>query len=68
MTLTEIWVDVSTYGPIVVPAASAACAVLPKAPAGTVAADLQSIIEWLALNFGNAKAKAPSPIDPTRFR
>jgi hypothetical protein len=58
MNWTVIWTDIITYAPMVISAASAAAAVLPKAPAGSILATMQNIVDWLALNFGNAKKPA----------
>ena len=58
MNWATIWTDIVTYAPLVITAASAASAVLPKAPAGSVGAVVQSFIDFLALNFGHAKKPA----------
>ena len=43
------------YGPIVITAAAAAAATLPQGKAGSVWSSIRSVIDFLALNFGNAK-------------
>lgn len=58
MNWQTILTDITTYAPMVIAAASAASAALPKAPAGSMFAALQSVIDWLALNFGHAKKTA----------
>ena len=46
---------VITYGPWVVTAASAAAAALPSAKPGSVWAQVRTVIDFLAINFGSAK-------------
>jgi hypothetical protein len=59
MNWQTILTDITTYAPMVITAASAVSAALPKAASGTFLASIQSLIDTLALNFGNAK-KTPS--------
>lgn len=56
--LSTIWTYIVTYAPLVITAASAVSAALPKATAGSPLAIAQTVIDWLALNFGNAKKPA----------
>lgn len=58
MTWAVIWNAIVTYAPLVITAASAVSAAVPKAPAGSVGAMIQTAIDWLALNFGHAKKPA----------
>ena len=46
---------VITYGPWVVTAAAGAAAALPTAKPGSTWAQVRSIIDFLAMNFGSAK-------------
>lgn len=58
MTWMVILNAIATYAPLVIVAASAVSAAVPKAPAGSFGAMLQSLIDYLALNFGHAKKPA----------
>ncbi len=53
MNMIMTWA--TTYGPLVVTAAAAAAAVFPKGKQGTLWYSVRSLIDFLALNFGNAK-------------
>jgi hypothetical protein len=55
MTAPQIWAAIATYGPLVIAAASAASAALPKPTPGTWYAVFRGLIDLLACNFGNAK-------------
>jgi hypothetical protein len=52
-----ILTDVATYLPYIITAAAAAAAALPKAEPGSVWATVRGVIDFLALNFGNATNK-----------
>ena len=58
MNWAAIWDAIATYAPLVITAASAVSAAVPKAPSGSVGAMIQTVIDWLALNFGHAKKPA----------
>ena len=57
MNVAYITTFVTTYGPWVVTAAAAAAAALPQAAPGSVWATIRSLIDLLAMNFGNAANK-----------
>lgn len=59
MTFASIWAAITTYAPMIISVASAVSAALPKAPAGSIWATIQKGVDWLALNFGQAKTVAP---------
>ena len=59
MTATEIGAQIATYAPMVIAAASAAASVLPQ-PKSEPWATMRKILDWAALNIGNAK-NAPKP-------
>jgi len=60
MTATDLGTAVVQYAPYVIAAASAATAVLPQGSPGSAWATVRSMIDLLAMNFGNAK-NAPKP-------
>lgn len=47
------------YGPVVITAAAAAAATLPRGTPGTVWFKVRAVIDFLALNFGNARNFKP---------
>lgn len=55
MNFAAILSAITTYAPMVVSAASAASAVLPQGTSGSFWSGVRSVIDVLALNFGNAK-------------
>ena len=55
MTATAIISLVMTYLPMVITGAAAAAAALPQAKPNTVWSGARGVIDFLALNFGNAK-------------
>ena len=55
MDIGEIWSELTVWVPRIVLAAAAAAAVLPKPADNTTWATIRNVIDWLALNVGNAK-------------
>ncbi len=47
--------DIATWVPIVITAAAAAMAVLPQGKTGSAWDKIRTVVNYLALNFGNAK-------------
>ena len=47
------------YGPVAITAAAAAAATLPRGTPGTVWFKVRAVIDFLALNFGNARNFKP---------
>lgn len=47
--------EIMTYGPMIITAAAAAAATLPKGEPGSIWGKIRTVIDFLALNFGNAK-------------
>lgn len=54
-TALHIWSLIAEYVPLVVTAAAAAAAALPAPTEGTVWSTVRKLIDWAALNVGNAK-------------
>ena len=55
MNTAAIISAITTYGPWVITAAAAAAAALPQGSPGSPWATVRTVIDALALNFGNAK-------------
>lgn len=55
MSAAVIWAAIVKYGPMVITAASAAAAVLPKPTDGTIWSTVRKVLDWAALNVGNSK-------------
>lgn len=53
--LTEAMNAVVAYGPYVIAAAAAAAAALPKPDPNSTFGKIRAVIDFLALNFANAK-------------
>ncbi len=50
--------DVVFYGPIIITAAAGAAAALPQGQPGSLWAKIRGVVDFLAMNFGNAKNAA----------
>jgi hypothetical protein len=59
MTTQTIFSEITTYAPVVIAAAAGAAAALPKGAPGSKWAKARAVIDFLALNFGNAKNAEP---------
>ena len=55
MNLSTLWADLLTYGPTVIAASAAAMAVLPQGKPGSVWDSIRTVINYAAMNWGNAK-------------
>ena len=58
---SAIWTGITTYAPMIISAAAAAATVLPQGAPGSTWGHIRSVIDWLALNFGNAKNMPMAP-------
>jgi len=50
--------EIAFYGPIIITAAAGAAAALPQGRPGSLWARIRGVVDFLAMNFGNAKNAA----------
>lgn len=61
MDAQTVLTEVTYWGPIVIAAAAAAMAVLPQGKPGTTWDKVRTFVNYLAMNFGNAKNAVKNP-------